>query len=357
MERHNRGIFYSTSLLIESLVSSFCIRVECCKRSTVGVDKPPYLRIIIPTAEVVEPRLAIVVIPTIPNRVQICDISAYGKDIAPGVIGVTALGGPPAADDRNDVALEIQDVVVHSAVVIQRIGLAGVIVDDIHHVAAPGLLHHLAVLSQVVAGHTVNGLAVSDASQIIGITDNMAALGGFGQLPSVGPAQAPVTGAIVPNIRVANGIVGNRLAVVGSQQVQPVAVTVGVGVGCCTADTADVAVGVIGVVIGSVGVDLLGQLPLRIVGIAGTLICPGFSGDLRDVACLVILIAQVELCKFGTARSLGIVNRSNLRGLVATVGAAGGLDLRHHPTYFVYNFLRYPANEKHIIISICSTSI
>ena len=49
--------------------------------------------------------------------------------------------------------------------------------------AAPGLPHHLTVLSQVVVGHTVNGLAVSDASQIIGITDNMAALGGFGQLP------------------------------------------------------------------------------------------------------------------------------------------------------------------------------
>ena len=82
--------------------------------------------------------------------------------------------------------------------------------------AAPGLPHHLAVLGDVVVGHTVNGLAVSDASQIIGITDNMAALGGFGQLPSVCPAQTPVTGAVVPNIRVADGIVGNRLAVVGS---------------------------------------------------------------------------------------------------------------------------------------------
>ena len=49
--------------------------------------------------------------------------------------------------------------------------------------AAPGLPHHLTVLSQVVVGHTVNGLAVSDASQVIGVADNMAALGGFGQLP------------------------------------------------------------------------------------------------------------------------------------------------------------------------------
>ena len=109
--------------------------------------------------------------------------------------------------------------------------------------------------------------------------------------------------------------------------------------GCCSADTADVSIGVIGVGIGAVLVCLARQLSLRIVGIAGTLICPGFSGDLRDVACLVILIAQVELRKFGTAISLGIINRSNLRGLVATVGAAGGLDLRHPMNYVMLTLL------------------
>ena len=47
----------------------------------------------------------------------------------------------------------------------------------------PGLAYHLTVLGDVVVGYAVNGLAVSDASQIIGITDNMAALGSTGQLP------------------------------------------------------------------------------------------------------------------------------------------------------------------------------
>ena len=197
----------------------------------------------------------------------------------------------------------------------------------------PGLPDHLPVLSNVVVGYTVNGLAVTNASQIIGVADNMAALGGTGQLSSVRPAQIPVAGSVVPDSRVANGIIGNRLAVVGSQQVQPFAVAVGVGVGFCTADTADVAAGIVGVVVGSVFIDFLGQLILRIVGVAGIPGGVGGVGHLGDVAAGVILIAQAELIKAGAARSLHIVDGRDLGGLVAAVGAAGGLDLRHRHSY------------------------
>ena len=100
--------------------------------------------------------------------------------------------------------------------------------------------------------------------------------------------------------------------------------------GFCAADTADVSIGVIGVVVGSVGVDFLGQLILRIVGIAGVPRRFGGVGHLSNVAACVILIAQTEFVKAGAAVSLRIVNGSDLGGLVAPVGAAGGLDLRHY---------------------------
>ena len=99
--------------------------------------------------------------------------------------------------------------------------------------------------------------------------------------------------------------------------------------GFCTADTADIAIGVVGVVIGSVGVDFLGQLPLRIVGIAGVMSGVGGVGYLGDVAACVILIAELKVRKTGATVSLGIVNGGDLGGLVAVIGAAGGLNLRH----------------------------
>ena len=105
----------------------------------------------------------------------------------------------------------------------------------------------------------------------------------------------------MPDSGVANRIVGNGFAVISGQQVQPFAVAVGVGVGFCAADTADIAIGVVGVVIDSVGVDFLGQLPLRIVGIAGVMIGVGGVGYLGDVAACVILIAELKVRKAGAA--------------------------------------------------------
>ena len=105
----------------------------------------------------------------------------------------------------------------------------------------------------------------------------------------------------MPDSRVANGIIGNRLAVVGSQQVQPFAVTVGISMRLCTRDAADVAVSIIGVVIGSLGVNFLGQLSLRIVGVAGVPRGVGGVGHLGDVAACVILIAEFEVRKAGAA--------------------------------------------------------
>ena len=134
----------------------------------------------------------------------------------------------------------------------------------------------------------------------------------------------------MPDIWVADGIIGDGFAVVSGQQIQPFAVTVGIGVRFCTADTADVAIGVVGVGVAALLVCFACQLVLGIVGVAGTLVCPGCAGDLCNVARRIVRIAQLELRESGTAVPLGVVNGRNLGGLVAAVGAAGGLDLRHY---------------------------
>ena len=105
----------------------------------------------------------------------------------------------------------------------------------------------------------------------------------------------------MPDVGVANGIIGDCFAVVSREQVQPFAVAVGVGVGFCTADTADVSIGVIGVVIRSVGVDFLGELILRIVGVAGVPRSAGGVGHLGNVTACVILIAELKVRKAGAA--------------------------------------------------------
>ena len=47
----------------------------------------------------------------------------------------------------------------------------------------PGLAHHLTILRQIVVGNRAAGcrncFAVSDSCQIVGVADDMAALGGY----------------------------------------------------------------------------------------------------------------------------------------------------------------------------------
>ena len=76
-------------------------------------------------------------------------------------------------DDRDDVTLKIQDVIVDRSIVFQGIGLSGVVIDKVHDVAAPSLPNHLTVLGNVVVGYAVNGFAVTNACQVIGVADPM----------------------------------------------------------------------------------------------------------------------------------------------------------------------------------------
>ena len=79
---------------------------------------------------------------------------------------------------------------------------------------APGLAYHLTVLGDVVVGYAVNGFAVPDAGKVIGVADNVTTLGSPDQLPTIIPCQVPVAGAVVPDIWVADSVVGNGFAVI-----------------------------------------------------------------------------------------------------------------------------------------------
>ena len=196
----------------------------------------------------------------------------------------------------------------------------------------PGLAHHLTILRQIVVGNGAaacrNCFAVTDTGNIIGVTCCSARTSCTRKLTAILPSERPAC-TVIPVGGVADGIVADAVTTVGGQQIQPLAVAIGVGVGRCTADTADVAVGVVGVVIGSAGVDFLGQLPLLVVRVGGILICPSGAGNCRDVAALSVCIVELKFRETGAAVPLGVVNGRNLGGLVAALCAAGGLDLRH----------------------------
>ena len=193
-------------------------------------NKPPELRVIVPAVEIVQPRLGVVIIPPVAERILIAHGVAGGVGdgaVAPGVVGVfrnhLPRGGP---DDGNDIPLQVVEVVEQHGPVGKAHALAGAVVDEAHDAVAGFLRQDLAAVEEKFRGGAVDRFAGADAVGVVFVAVSVAAIGDFPQLP----AHPGVAGAVVGE-HVADAVVGDGLAVVLGQQVRPAAVAVGVGFG------------------------------------------------------------------------------------------------------------------------------
>lgn len=106
----------------------------------------------------------------------------------------------------------------------QHRGSAG-IVGKVQGVAANGHLAQAAAIVNVVVGRGTIGPLGSQAVRVIGVRPGGGAVGHGHQFPAMLPDVGP--GAVGEHI--ANGIAGNRLAVVACQQVAPGGIAIGIG--------------------------------------------------------------------------------------------------------------------------------
>ncbi len=98
-----------------------------------------------------------------------------------------------------------------------------------------------------VVGHAAYCLAGTQAIQAIPIGYGLSAAGGADQVSAVIPTHGPA-GAVVVAGGIANGVIGDRYSVQGRQQVLPICIAVGVGVGSRSVGSGfDVANRVIGI--------------------------------------------------------------------------------------------------------------
>ena len=83
----------------------------------------------------------------------------------------------------------------------------------------------------VDTGDVTHGLAGSHAPCIVGEADAGGAAGCSSQASAVAPAQGP-PGAVVIADRITGGVIDDHFAVIGSQQVLPVGIAIGIGMIC-----------------------------------------------------------------------------------------------------------------------------
>jgi hypothetical protein len=200
--------------------------------SGIRIDKPSPNRVIIPAAEVVQARLAVVDIPAIAQGICSAEGGGHGavggQGRTPGVIGVGHHLGAAGVYKTGNVALGILQVEILDAVIRHRRGPQAV-VGKVQLVAAPGHLRQLIAQVREVVRCAVDRLGNALAVGIVAVGDAAAALAHRRQLAAMLPGIRPCA----VGQRIAYGVVGDGLPIERRQQVRPIGVAVGVGAACC----------------------------------------------------------------------------------------------------------------------------
>ena len=140
--------------------------------------------IIVPALEVVEPRLRVVVVPSVPQRVDVSDEGGLLHDRAgrvhhrrnaPRVIAVPCDNRAARVQQPNHVALHVQQVVIQrrrrcrAGLVDQCIRLVAVVVQEVQRFAAPCLLHHKTAQRGEFILRGADRLAAAHAGHVVSI--------------------------------------------------------------------------------------------------------------------------------------------------------------------------------------------
>ena len=303
----------------------------------VGVEEAAQLGVVVAGLEVVQTGIGIVIIGSVAKRViraqGACQGAGGAEHLAVGAVGIADDRGTGGVYDVQDIALEVRDVIVQGAIILDGIGRAHGIVEEIQSIAAPGLPHQLAagIIVFVLSGSYL--LAQPQALGIIGVRNTLAAAGSGGQSPSFCPAKCPGGSVVVTSGITAARLVGNGVTVHGSKQVPPRAVAIGIAVaGGSVGGCQNIARRVIGVGIGLTSADLLQKLVLGIVGIGVGGAALGVGGDIAQNI-VGIAVGDIRGKIVGQPRYLGGSVRSGgiPIGIGLTIDAAcdAGQTLQH----------------------------
>ena len=279
-----------------------------CTGCTVSVDESAQGGVVVAGLQIVEAGFLVVAVAAIAQGVEGADAVGAGvggmPQLAPGVVVVIHHGGTGGVDDTDYITLGICDVVVGggNAVngVVQNIGVAVGIVEEIQGGVSVGLPQQLSAGIGVVVGHTVDGFVGSQAVDVVLIAVGLSAHGSGVQLPAIDPGHG-VGSAVEVLQGIAAAVVyqglggGSGRGGVGDlrQQIPPLAVGVLVGILLPLAEAlgAEIAKGIILVCTGAIiGIGLRQKLTLLVIGIGcGPIAGPG-GGE--DIAQLVVGVGE-----------------------------------------------------------------
>ena len=189
-----------------------CIRRSICIR----IDEPAVGKVVVPALEVVKARLTVVIVTTVAKRVDVPDegrirglfaVSTMHGVVAPRAVVVRRDERAVRVQQRNDIALRVEDVVVElrclAVLVDHGERLVAVVVHELEGLVAPSLPHDLAgergigIGRRALVGGRVDLLAAADTGHVVSIGDLLAVHRRGGELAALRPREGIVLAVVV----------------------------------------------------------------------------------------------------------------------------------------------------------------
>ena len=124
------------------------------RNKRIRIDKPTPLRIIVPTPQIVQPRLLIKDIPAIPKRLHLAQrfrqLASAPQRRTPRIVAVADDGIAILIQNRNNVALQALDVGIRRAIVHHHCRTVLRVVEEVQLVAALGHVDNVLAVQGVL---------------------------------------------------------------------------------------------------------------------------------------------------------------------------------------------------------------
>ena len=235
-----------------------------------------------------------------------------GQDIAPCIVSVGNNRRAGAVQDRNHVTLEVGYIIVSCAVVGDGHGDAVGFVGEVQRICTYSHLRQAAAVVDIVICGAAVGTRCSQAVGIVSVIPGSCAVRQGSKLPAMLPGE----GFVSIGQRIANAVIDDGFAVIVGQQVAPIKVTVGIGLGGDWSTQCAGSEGVLG----------LAQ------DVSGTVIVPGpgficLLVILPDQLILAVIHVRGGVCTVRDGRDIAIT----VIGVGNCTAASAGFHVLHQP--------------------------
>ena len=183
--------------------------------------------IVVPAPKVVKSRFYVIDIPPIAERLDSAQSGSEGtgggEDFAPGIVDIFYHFSAGAVNQTDNIALEIMNVSILRAIELHNSEAVLGVVPEMEGVAALGHVHDVLAMQNVVGDRSIHRFPHPQALSVVNEGRGGTALAHLLELAAVLPGVGP--GAVAGGI--ANGVIGDRRAIVGGELVLPVRIAVG----------------------------------------------------------------------------------------------------------------------------------